>query len=441
MSNPLEQEKLAERQASVFGVLDIVTKPIQWLLGGIKLVALLLLLALVAISTPIYHYICGHGVSSKEIEIALLVLRWLVLLIAAPEYKAWGAITLFATLYFYFLFFPNGPRPSYEQLALVLLAFQIVGYLWVGVRLFNWQRDRQRQQKWKKEREAAKQEEIRKAQREFREERASTAREHKELVDQVAELVSSSGLQAVEMMRAAKVLAGETFQLISPEKVVLGDILRILNRLSEAKGEVTTAVARLYHGIQGRLEPSYELRVKDCIRLIQEHRSRHSAISIPVMVSLLGVYDTVQQTRLAAKAAAAYGAVVRAASHACGESVAVKIIANRYLEVFRPHISGEARDSDTAWSGDPNSGNGGKLPKCPKCVKAYQILDLSPDAGKDEVQRKRRAYAEFLHPDQLGHKSEQARRVAEEELKKINGACDQILQCKCSQPTRQGVGV
>ena len=69
---------------------------------------------------------------------------------------------------------------------------------------------------------------------------------------------------------------------------------------------------------------------------------------------------------------------------------------------------------------------------CEKCVKSYAILDLSQGAGRDEI-KKKRAFVEFLYPDQLGNKSESARHAAKEQLKRINQACDQILQCpSCS---------
>jgi hypothetical protein len=66
---------------------------------------------------------------------------------------------------------------------------------------------------------------------------------------------------------------------------------------------------------------------------------------------------------------------------------------------------------------------------CAECKEAYSLLDLSAESTSDEVSRKRRAFAEVLHPDQLAGKSDGARRAAEQQMKRINEACDHILCC------------
>ena len=54
----------------------------------------------------------------------------------------------------------------------------------------------------------------------------------------------------------------------------------------------------------------------------------------------------------------------------------------------------------------------------------YQVLGVSPDASLDEIRRARRSKAMEYHPDRLAGVSEGVRRLAEEELKKINAAYD-----------------
>jgi len=116
--------------------------------------------------------------------------------------------------------------------------------------------------------------------------------------------------------------------------------------------------------------------------------------------------------------------------------------AEREFEKERAGIGiGNAANSRSSSGGDSNSSVGGIFPKCEKCIESYRILDLPPEAGRDEVKGKRRVFAEFLHPDKLGNKSEQARRAAEQQLKNINAACDQILQCRCSLPMKQGASM
>ena len=67
---------------------------------------------------------------------------------------------------------------------------------------------------------------------------------------------------------------------------------------------------------------------------------------------------------------------------------------------------------------------------CEECKRCYALLGLNPEATHEEVRKKRRAFAEVLHPDQLGGKTENARRAAEEQLKRVNEACDHILRCR-----------
>jgi hypothetical protein len=66
---------------------------------------------------------------------------------------------------------------------------------------------------------------------------------------------------------------------------------------------------------------------------------------------------------------------------------------------------------------------------CEQCKQYFRVLGLTPEASAEEVRKKRRAFAEVLHPDQLGGKSAEAQYAAEEQLKVVNEACDHILQC------------
>ncbi len=66
---------------------------------------------------------------------------------------------------------------------------------------------------------------------------------------------------------------------------------------------------------------------------------------------------------------------------------------------------------------------------CEKCADAYRLLDLSHGASREEVKRKKWAFAELFSADRLRSMSDQARQLAEEQHKSINAACDQILRC------------
>ena len=119
-------------QERVYGVLDIVTKPIQWFIGGFKVLGFLLLAAAFAIVTPVYHLVTTGTASALEIEIAIFVIGLLILFFNAPWYTVIGGIALFATALFYSAFNPDAPAPSYELVRNVLWGFQLVGFVWVA---------------------------------------------------------------------------------------------------------------------------------------------------------------------------------------------------------------------------------------------------------------------------------------------------------------------
>ncbi len=121
-------------QERVYGVLDIVTKPIQWFIGGLQVLGFFLLVAVVAIVTPVYHFLTTGTASSTQIGVALFVLGLVILFFTAPWYTVLGSISLFATMFFYSASQPDTPVPSYETVRNVLFAFQLVGYLWVAVK-------------------------------------------------------------------------------------------------------------------------------------------------------------------------------------------------------------------------------------------------------------------------------------------------------------------
>jgi DnaJ domain len=114
--------------------LDILTKPLQWFLGGLKVLGFLLLAAVIAIVTPVYHLVTTGTASAMEIEVALFVLGVLILFFSAPWYTVLGGIALLATGFLYFAVNPDGPAPSSELVRSTLWGFQIVGFLWVGAK-------------------------------------------------------------------------------------------------------------------------------------------------------------------------------------------------------------------------------------------------------------------------------------------------------------------
>jgi hypothetical protein len=130
-----------EQQARVYGVLDIITKPLQWFIGGLKVLGFLVLVAVVAIFTPVYHLVTTGAASPMEIEIAVFVIGAIILFFTAPWYTVLGGIALFATMFFYFALSSDTPTPSYEFVRNVLWCFQLVGFIWVGAKRSRRNRD------------------------------------------------------------------------------------------------------------------------------------------------------------------------------------------------------------------------------------------------------------------------------------------------------------
>jgi len=82
---------------------------------------------------------------------------------------------------------------------------------------------------------------------------------------------------------------------------------------------------------------------------------------------------------------------------------------------------------------DHAAGDAGEVFKgpslCEKCDKAFGLLDLPLGASNEEVNSKKRAFAELFHDDRLGAMSETARRIANEQHQSVNEACSHILTC------------
>jgi hypothetical protein len=344
------------------------------------------------------------------------LLKWIALLIAAPVYTIVGVLAIALSEY-------------YSDTHNLLPQFPNVGYIWVVAKVVWWWRKEIVEQRDIRASKAAREERIKieeeTAQREFEEERAVTYTENKELVNQAVELVSSAGSQAVEMMRAAKAIGGRTVEVLTPERLFLTGVLQILGVFSEANGGTSNYFATLIHGMLWRLEPTTRVRVNDCIGLIER---QHSAVSIPVMVLCLAMYDQTQRTKLSTQAATIYCSIVQVASLRCGNSVAANLVANKYIELLKPYILPDPGDENAANSSSSScrASSDGAVGKCPDCAKYYAVLALDRNATEAEIKEAYRDLAKVWHPDRFGENDERLRGKADERLKEINGAYSHI---------------
>lgn len=239
----------------------------------LKLFGLPLLLAVGGIAT--LYITDRRDVGGISVGGLMALLRWIALLLAAPFYTFFGGIALFVLLGVYMAITKTDPNEAIFWN--VLIGFRTLGYIWVMAKLCWCIREHNQvhaEEAFEKARQIAKAEEAKRAeeasQREFEQERAATQHEHRDLIDRVAELVSSAGAQAVQMMRAAKAIHGG-IEVMTPTELLLLDVSRLLGSVSEAHGGVQSGVARLYHGIQARLDATSRLRVDDCTSILDDN--------------------------------------------------------------------------------------------------------------------------------------------------------------------------
>jgi hypothetical protein len=85
------------------------------------------------------------------------------------------------------------------------------------------------------------------------------------------------------------------------------------------------------------------------------------------------------------------------------------------------------RTSDTAPEDADEHCNRKSL--CEKCNRAFGLLDLALGASDEEVNSKKRAFAELFHDDRLAAMSDNARCMAKERHQSVNEACGHIVTC------------
>lgn len=251
-------------------------------------------------------------------------------------------------------------------------------------------------------------------------ERAEIEREHKHTLDNVRDLISSCGKQFKEAILGAAALTGASLD-ISTEKTVLNDVSQLFMWLRLANDEVPLGLWRLLYSVRLIVEPESESSMEDSFRTLAIG-SVDSGVKLPTMVVVLNVYDQQARTHFASKVAAAYRSIALAAADLCNSRIAVQMVVDEYLKVLKPHIL----DGD-AGSGSTSSGRRAWKAKCGTCVNAYRLLGLPYGASDEEVKSKKRGFAELLHDDRLRTMSDNARRIALEQHKSVNDACDHIL--------------
>lgn len=249
---------------------------------------------------------------------------------------------------------------------------------------------------------------------------------HKKIFAGISDLLSSCRAPAIEIIRAASALRGDLDADIDPKMVVWTDVGCILASFGKTVGLDDAYIGKLWSELTRKIKPP---DVDGVPELSTVSTFTNCGVKQLEMIDCLKEYDKRQGTAFSSRAASAYLAIVSAVATYCDGSLAAKIVADKYIELLSPNI----HDSDgNGYSGNSNgSGNtSARKSVCEKCHAALELLGLPLDTSLGEVRSKRRAWAEVLHPDQMGNKSERARTAAEEQLKGINAACDQVLRCR-----------
>jgi len=263
--------------------------------------------------------------------------------------------------------------------------------------------------------------------------RLKIERQHGKLLDSVTELMSASSSPYTESMRGAVALGGAEF--MSPESMVLWDMKQLFIKLSlasSASNDTSKAVAlgKLFHGIRVRLEPTTECTLSESqADLVGEHLD----LTLPGMVAALVLYDTLERTQLASKAALTYRSIAVTAANLCGNSFGVKLVTNAYLELLKPYIP-QGSDDERAGCSNSSSSSGRSVSKnFDELVRSYEILGVRADSTDEEVKSAYRNLAKVWHPDRFSKENDSLRGMAENKFKEVNEAYE--LLCKARPVT------
>jgi hypothetical protein len=310
--------------------------------------------------------------------------------------------------------------------AICKFIFRVVANMWNGLTGETARRQIRKEEARKAEEERQQRQRERQRQRQEAEarKRKQFCAENREVFAGIANLLSTCRAPAIEIMRAIGALQGKELEA-DPKHVIWLDVGYILASVRRT-GSGTEYIDKLWEEVTRAIKPPNV----DGLPSLDVVPNR--GVEQLGLVSLLAEYDTQRGTDFTSKAASVYRRIVTAVCGHCDGSLAAKMVADKYAELLSPYIHDSGENGNAGRSASTAGSHSNRKLVCEKCVKGYQLLDLPVRASEDEVKSKRRALQEVLHPDHLGDRSKRVRDIAEQQLKSINAACDQILGCRCA---------
>jgi hypothetical protein len=120
-------------------VLDVITKPVQWLIGGVKVFFLLLVAAGLCIGVPVYTYLHGGSFSLLQFGLGCWILGFVVMFFGVPWYSLFAGAAIFCSLFWWDI---NKDASSQSMFITVMWFYEGVGLLWTVAKLLRWASER-----------------------------------------------------------------------------------------------------------------------------------------------------------------------------------------------------------------------------------------------------------------------------------------------------------
>ena len=244
--------------------------------------------------------------------------------------------------------------------------------------------------------------------------------ENKEIFTGIRNLLSICATPAVEIMREDGAIEGKELEA-EPKHVVWLDVGFILASVRRT-GSGIDYIDMLWEEVTRAIRPP-DVDGLPSLSVVPKR-----AVEQLGFVSLLAEYDTQQGTNFTSKAASAYRRIVTAVRDHCG-SLAAKRVADKYIELLSPYIYDGGGNKYAGNSTSSAGSHSNRKSVCEKCGQAFGLLDLPLGASNEDVNLKKRAFAELFHDDRLRAMSETARRIAKEQHQSVNEACGHLLTC------------